>query len=1178
MYSKPPTVTTVKENLLPMKEIKNIQFALSSPEDIVKQSVCKIDSVKLLGRNSVYDPRMGSMEQDELCESCGEGPKVCPGHCGHIELNTFVLHPMYMRYITNFLKCLCFRCFRVVLTGDHLNLDGFLKYQGDNRFEKVVEKLEKVDSCFHCKSPKPKIFFQQKTCDIAMKYDKTRIVITDTEIKKIFDNVPNEDVSLIGFDPKFMHPKDLVLSVLQVLPPRARPYVISDGITCDDDLTISLCEIVKANKNLADPNVKDAKREKSIQTLKFRIKTMMNNSAGRARHSNGRPMKGIKERLSGKGGLIRKNLMGKRRNQSGRSPISADPTVRTDELVVPEAMACVLTVPDTVASFNFDYLQQLVDNGKANFVIRNENTINLKYAMIKKGTQLLWGDKVLRDGVEFNTDRFFELKDGDKIIRRDGEIVEKVETKKTKSFNIEIGDIVERHLKDGDVVIFNRQPTLHKGSMLAKRVLVRPGKTLRFNLASTKSFNADFDGDEMNVLNVLDCDARAELLNLSTTKHNIMSCQSTKNIICITQDALLGAFLLTRDDIDIGKERFFDLCMKGDEWSMEHIFQSLERIQKVMKTEGYNFPLYCGKSIFSLMLPPTMSYSKKNEARGDQPIVKIVKGVMLEGALNKANLGSAHNSLIHFIHKEYGMKKAIDFINNVQFISNQFLLQRSFTIGIMDCITNISKQTEEIAYKSFIEAKDIEMSISHKRIRELKVCAILDKARDTSQKLARKSMGKKNGFVATVTSGSKGEFFNITQITSMLGQQQHMGERIRKVFNRGKRTLACYPIDQEKMTVEQEFESRGFIKHSFLHGINPQEFIWHAMTGREGCSDTAMKSVTWETMIIVIDNYEPRHIEIGKWIDDLLQKNIDKVEHYSDRQMELLNVENILIPTTSDSGLVSWGAVTAVTRHDPGVKLYKISTQSGRSVTVTESKSLIVWNKEQNKFLEVPTPDIKLGDFLPVTGKLCDPPVTNSYDGSVGFCAGFWIPNDKPLSPSIFMAPNSYVKEFLNGCFFNRSKIFSKCSKFVEGMAHLCGRVGLFGKIENDGISLEKIDLFNDVILDMIVDITLVDVKHHPKVYDLTVPSTLNFSLANGLQVRDTANSGYVQRKMVKVFEDLQVKYDGTVRGSNDWISEWQYGGDGFDRTCCAVKNGESFFCDVDNIANRLNNEHELGM
>ena len=171
-----------------------------------------------------------------------------------------------------------------------------------------------------------------------------------------------------------------------------------------------------------------------------------------------------------------------------------------------------------------------------------------------------------------------------------------------------------------------------------------------------------------------------------------------------------------------------------------------------------------------------------------------------------------------------------------------------------------------------------------------------------------------------------------------------------------------------------------------------------------------------------------------------------------------------------------------------------------------------------------------------------------------------------------------YVKEFLNGCFFNRSKIFSKCSKFVEGMAHLCGRVGLFGKIENDGISLEKIDLFNDVILDMIVDITLVDVKHHPKVYDLTVPSTLNFGLANGLQVRDTANSGYVQRKMVKVFEDLQVKYDGTVRGSNDWISEWQYGGDGFDRTCCAVKNGESFFCDVDNIANRLNNEHELGM
>lgn len=344
----------------------------------------------------------------------------------------------------------------------------------------------------------------------------------------------------------------------------------------------------------------------------------------------------------------------------------------------------------------------------------------------------------------------------------------------------------------------------------------------------------------MNVFLPQDLDARAELLNLSTTKHNIMTSQSTKNIICITQDSLLGSYILTRDDKDLGKEKFFDICMKGDNWSTEHILNTLERIKKVCKKYGYTFPLYSGKSLFSMMLPENLNYTKKNDARKDEPIVKIIKGVMVEGALTKANLGQAHNSIIHVLHKEYGMDKAIDFINNTQFIANQFLLHHSFSVGIQDCITDISSKTEDIAYRCFIEAKDTEHTISHDRIRELKIGAILDKARDMSMKLAKSKLTPENAFVATVTSGSKGEYFNITQITSMLGQQMHMGQRIQKTLNRGKRTLPHYP--KEKLTIEQEFESRGFIKHSFLHGLNPQEFIYHAMTGREGCSDTAMKT------------------------------------------------------------------------------------------------------------------------------------------------------------------------------------------------------------------------------------------------------------------------------------------------------------------------------------------------
>lgn len=357
----------------------------------------------------------------------------------------------------------------------------------------------------------------------------------------------------------------------------------------------------------------------------------------------------------------------------------------------------------------------------------------------------------------------------------------------------------------------------------------------------------DTSGDEMNIFLPQELDSRAELESLASVKRNIMTSQSTKNVICITQDALLGAYLLTKDDTPMSRERFFDICMKGDGWTPKRIMDSLDRVKRVAEQEGYkDFPIYCGKSLFSIMLPNTLTYSKKNEARKDQPVVKIVKGVLLEGAINKSQLGQGHNSLIHVIHKDYGSDACADFINNCHFIPNQYLLHRSFTIGVKDCIANISKQTEDITFKCFIEAKDTETTISHERIRELKICAILDKARDMSMKLAKNEMtNSENGFVDTVTSGSKGEYFNLAQISSMLGQQMHLGKRIQRTLNRGKRTLPHYPVQggnfkystKAEIPLEQEFESQGFIKNSFLHGMTPQEFFAHAVSGREGCSN-----------------------------------------------------------------------------------------------------------------------------------------------------------------------------------------------------------------------------------------------------------------------------------------------------------------------------------------------------
>lgn len=472
-------------------EIDSILFGVYSPDEVIAESVCLVDSAKMSGEGSVYDERMGSMDS-KLCVSCHLPGKECPGHFGHIELNYPVIHPMYYNLVSNLLKCFCFHCYRFILTEDHLKLDGILRYQSEARFEKIKEKIDKIDVCVHCDTPKAKIIYSANDSAYYMAFKNTRILLTDDNIKKIFDNVSDDDMRLLGFNPEMVHCRNFVLTVIKVLPPISRPYVMSDGAMCDDDLTIQYVEIIKANNHLKEIGLTETKQQKYVQSLKFRIKTSMNNSKGKARHTNGRPIKGIKERLSGKDGHIRNNLMGKRVNQSARTVIGPDPTVRTDEVVVPEKIASILTIPERVTAFNMEELQRLVDMDKAQFVIRNGGRINLKYAIYKKGTRIMPGDVVIRNGEEVkeSSEGGFQLVRGD-LIRRGDEIIRDIEIPHKKQFFLKIGDTIERNLRSGDYVLFNRQPTLHKGSMLAKRVVIRPGKTLRFNLASTKTFNAD---------------------------------------------------------------------------------------------------------------------------------------------------------------------------------------------------------------------------------------------------------------------------------------------------------------------------------------------------------------------------------------------------------------------------------------------------------------------------------------------------------------------------------------------------------------------------------------------------------------------------------------------------------------------------------------------------------------
>lgn len=505
---------------LNISEIDIIHFGISSPEEIKNNAVCKIDNTKTsIGIGTIYDERMGAtIDSGKECITCGMNVNKCPGHFGYIELNNYIINPLFYKQVYQYLCCICLNpnCYRLLINEEQIILYKLNKSSGSIRFSKILEKLEKIGMCCHCGHLKPNLSYSTTENIITMTYSNGRneetgeklsvAVAMDTdEIKKIFDNITDEDIKLLGLDPEYVHPKNFIMSIFPVAPPSIRPYVYTDGQICDDDLTLQYIEIIKANNALGCENIDEKTSQNYLKKLKFSISTLMNNSRGKAKHSqSNRALKGFAERIQGKDELIRGHLMGKRVDFSARTPISPEPNLMIDQVGIPPEIAKILTIPERVNRYNIDYLTNLVNSGKANFVTKNNGAqINLKYALYRQGTPLLYGDVVIKQGspnkkIYINTDNKYTLQKGD-LIERNGQILKDIKYPEFKPYKLEIGNIVHRQLKNDDYVLLNRQPTLHSGSMLALRTVIIPGKTFRFNLDKCKSYNADCDGDEIDI-------------------------------------------------------------------------------------------------------------------------------------------------------------------------------------------------------------------------------------------------------------------------------------------------------------------------------------------------------------------------------------------------------------------------------------------------------------------------------------------------------------------------------------------------------------------------------------------------------------------------------------------------------------------------------------------------------
>lgn len=469
-------------------DINYLQFGIASPDELQDHSVCEVKSSSLKNdlEGTVYDPRMGMLGGKE-CQTCYNNTNVCPGHFGHIVLDVPVVHPKFFKTIVQILKCVCYSCSSLLITKEHAQLTGVLKYKNNDRLSHMIEKCQKEEACPACGDPRANYVVKDNKVKMYYNDKKKSSELTSQNIYNILTKITNDDFKMMGFnqhlssnpiyknektfvDEKMEHrhqsrPEWMMITVLPVLPPCARPYSFRDGEQHDDDLTDKYVSIVKANQKLKDQKtigllddsektstrkrgkLSESDRKKVIKDLEDNIKALFDNSDEKSKISGSRAHKGLKERLSSKKGHMRQNVMGKRVNFSARTVIGGDPTLELDQLGIPIQVATKLTKPEYVNKFNYDRIQQLVEDGKVNWIFR-------------KGAQ-----------ISVST-----IKD-------------------KKSIKIHIGDVVERHLLDNDWVLFNRQPTLRIEGMMGFRVKVMPeGKTFRFNLSPTTAFNADYDG------------------------------------------------------------------------------------------------------------------------------------------------------------------------------------------------------------------------------------------------------------------------------------------------------------------------------------------------------------------------------------------------------------------------------------------------------------------------------------------------------------------------------------------------------------------------------------------------------------------------------------------------------------------------------------------------------------
>jgi DNA-directed RNA polymerase subunit A' len=824
----------------------------------------------------LMDPRLGVIDPGLECKTCGKHSGSCNGHFGHIELAAPTIHVGFSKLIRRLLRGTCRNCSRLVLDererdefADRLDRTRELSEDLNDVTKAAIRQARKTDTCPFCgevqydiQHEKPTTYYEvqqvlsaeysqrivaamegdeededaepvspQELADKAG-IDPSRIQeiisgdfrpreedrkaiekvldvdLTEEDMNKLmpsdirdwFEAIPDEDIEVLGINSDRSRPEWMILTVLPVPPVTARPSITLDnGQRSEDDLTHKLVDIIRINQRFMENREAGAPQliiEDLWELLQYHVTTFMDNEISGtppARHRSGRPLKTLSQRLKGKEGRFRGSLSGKRVNFSARTVISPDPTLSLNEVGVPNRVAREMTQTMNVNERNLDNARTYVSNGP-------EAHPGANYVKRPDGRRL----KVTEKNCE--------------------ELAEKVQA----------GWEVSRHLIDGDIVVFNRQPSLHRMSIMAHEVVVMPYKTFRLNTTVCPPYNADFDGDEMNMHALQNEEARAEARVLMRVQEQILSPRFGENIIGAIQDHISGMYLLTHTNPEFNETQALDLLRAT-------------RIDELPEPDGEDEDgraYWTGRTLFSELLPDDLNVAFTSEA-GDQ--VTIEDGQLLEGTIDSAGVGEFGGVIVDTVCKQYSNTRARILVNEVASLAMRSIMHFGFSIGIDDesipedaeahiqeAIDNAYERVEELI--ETYERGELE-SLPGRTVDEtleMKIMQTLGKARDSAGDIAEDRFADDNPAVVMAESGARGSLLNLTQMAGCVGQQAVRGERI----NRGYENRTLSHFKQGDLSAD----AHGFVEASYRSGLSPKEFFFHAMGGREGLVDTAVRT------------------------------------------------------------------------------------------------------------------------------------------------------------------------------------------------------------------------------------------------------------------------------------------------------------------------------------------------